>query len=67
MLTGIILFVGADYVRMCYFSNWAQFRVGDANFKVDDIDPTLCSHILYGFAGVENNQLKTTQWNDDQM
>ena len=54
-------------MRMCYFSNWAQFRVGDANFEVEDIDPTLCSHILYGFAGVENNQLKTTQWNDDQM
>jgi len=36
-------------------------------FKPGDIDPTLCTHILYAFTLVENNKLKIhDDWLDVQ-
>ena len=35
---------------VCYYPNWAHWRKGDGNFKVSDIDPRLCTHVIYAFA-----------------
>ena len=35
---------------VCYYPNWAYWRQGDGNFKVDNIDPHLCTHVVYSFA-----------------
>uniref|UniRef100_A0A8C5P6M9 chitinase n=1 Tax=Leptobrachium leishanense TaxID=445787 RepID=A0A8C5P6M9_9ANUR len=48
----------------CYFSNWAQYRPGAGKFKPDNIDPCLCTHLVYAFAGMSKNQITTTEWND---
>ncbi|KAG8175504.1 hypothetical protein JTE90_009138 [Oedothorax gibbosus] len=38
------------YVVVCYLGSWANYRRGEGKFRVEDIDPTLCTHLVYGFA-----------------
>jgi chitinase len=47
----------ADKKVICYFTNWANYRTGDASYKPSDIDGTLCTHILYSFAALNNETL----------
>ncbi|KPM07813.1 Sar s 15 allergen (chitinase-like protein) [Sarcoptes scabiei] len=37
---------------VCYYGSWAVYRPGRGKFPVEEIDPFLCSHIIYGFAGL---------------
>ena len=45
------------YQVVCYFTNWAWYRPGRGKYKPDDIDASLCTHIVYGFAVLDNNKL----------
>ncbi|XP_069862383.1 acidic mammalian chitinase isoform X2 [Dipodomys merriami] len=56
--------LGSAYQLICYFTNWAQYRPGLGSFKPDDIDPCLCTHLIYAFAGMRNNEITTIEWND---
>ncbi|NXH21332.1 CHIA chitinase, partial [Bucco capensis] len=58
---------GSAYVLSCYFTNWAQYRPGVGKFMPDDIDPCLCTHLLYAFAGMSNNKITTYEWNDETL
>ncbi|XP_041363532.1 acidic mammalian chitinase-like [Gigantopelta aegis] len=40
-----------NYKRVCYYSNWAQWRSGDGKYTVADVDAMLCTHIIFAFAG----------------
>ncbi|CAL4236974.1 unnamed protein product, partial [Meganyctiphanes norvegica] len=44
----------AEGIMMCYFGSWAVWRPGNGRFDVDDIDPQLCTHLVFGFAGLTN-------------
>ena len=37
---------------VCYYGSWAVYRPGQGMFDVENIDPFLCTHIIYGFAGL---------------
>ncbi|GIX71301.1 chitotriosidase-1 [Caerostris darwini] len=39
-----------SYKVVCYLGSWANYRRGDGKFKIEDIDPKLCTHLIYGFA-----------------
>ncbi|XP_013781598.1 chitinase-3-like protein 1 [Limulus polyphemus] len=41
-----------DYKVVCYFGSWAVYRPGDGKFKISDIDPFICTHLIYGFTGL---------------
>nr|XP_005308335.1 acidic mammalian chitinase [Chrysemys picta bellii] len=68
LLTGLALLlnaqIGSAYLLTCYFTNWGQYRPGLGKFKPDNIDPCLCTHLIYAFAGMSNNQITTIEWND---
>ncbi|XP_009886537.1 PREDICTED: acidic mammalian chitinase-like isoform X1 [Charadrius vociferus] len=71
LLTGLVLLlnaqIGTAYVLSCYFTNWAQYRPGLGKFMPDNIDPCLCTHLLYAFAGMSNNKITTYEWNDETL
>ncbi|XP_066963998.1 chitinase-3-like protein 1 [Macrobrachium rosenbergii] len=44
---------------VCYFSSWATYRPDDGKFTVEDNDPSLCTHLVYAFAGLgSNNEIR---------
>merc|ERR1712129_89630 len=34
---------------VCYYPNWVYYRKGDGKYTVEDIDTSLCTHIVYSF------------------
>lgn len=53
------------YKFVCYYTNWAQYRNGAGKFFPENIDPKLCTHVIYSFAKLRGNQLHPFEWNDD--
>jgi len=50
--------LSGDYKIVCYFTNWATYRqTGGGKFDPEDIDPSICTHIIYGFAVLDGNTL----------
>nr|XP_025873819.1 chitinase-3-like protein 1 isoform X1 [Vulpes vulpes] len=49
---------------VCYYTNWSQYRKGDGSCLPDAIDPFLCTHVIYSFANISNNEIDTWEWND---
>lgn len=37
---------------VCYYSSWAVYRPGDGKIEINDIDPRLCTHLIYSFIGI---------------
>uniref|UniRef100_A0A8D0GTA2 GH18 domain-containing protein n=1 Tax=Sphenodon punctatus TaxID=8508 RepID=A0A8D0GTA2_SPHPU len=55
------------YKLVCYFTNWSQYRPGPAKYTPENIDPNLCTHLIYAFAGINNHQITTIEWNDETL
>ncbi|XP_069678389.1 acidic mammalian chitinase-like [Periplaneta americana] len=43
------------YRIVCYFQSWAVYRPSKGYYTIDNIDPSLCTHHIYAFAGVNSN------------
>jgi chitinase len=41
---------GCDKKVVCHYLNRVHWRTGEGKYNVEDIDPSLCSHIVYAFA-----------------
>ncbi|XP_063611832.1 chitinase-3-like protein 1 isoform X1 [Penaeus indicus] len=52
----------SEAVTICYFGSWAVWRQGAGKFDVEDIDPFLCTHLIYGFA-----EISTSSWEIEAM
>ncbi|XP_033739615.1 chitotriosidase-1-like isoform X2 [Pecten maximus] len=51
--------------RVCYYTNWAQYRPKAGKYTPENIDDRLCTHIVYSFAKLTNHALTPFEWNDD--
>nr|KAG5709851.1 hypothetical protein BaRGS_032675 [Batillaria attramentaria] len=58
-------FALSGYRRVCYYTNWSQYRPSSGKFVPENVDPTLCTHLIYTFAKLVGNQLKAFEWNDE--
>ncbi|XP_071370837.1 acidic mammalian chitinase-like isoform X4 [Centroberyx affinis] len=53
---------------VCYFTNWSQYRPGQGKYMPQNVDPFLCTHLIYAFSIINNkNELVTYEWNDDVL
>lgn len=50
---------------VCYFTNWAQYRVGDGKFLPEDIDTELCTHIIFAFGWMKKHKVSAFDASDD--
>uniref|UniRef100_A0A8D0P796 Acidic mammalian chitinase n=1 Tax=Sus scrofa TaxID=9823 RepID=A0A8D0P796_PIG len=56
--------LGSAYKLVCYFTNWSQYRPDPAKFFPKDVDPCLCTHLIYAFATMNDNKIAPYEWND---
>ncbi|XP_054159855.1 uncharacterized protein LOC128958065 [Oppia nitens] len=45
------------YKIVCYFTNWSRYRSDLAKYTPNNINPFLCTHIIYAFAILDNKTL----------
>lgn len=50
---------------VCYYTNWAQYRNGPGRFYPENLDVSLCTHVMYAFAKLEKGVLAAYEWNDE--
>uniref|UniRef100_G3WIQ7 GH18 domain-containing protein n=1 Tax=Sarcophilus harrisii TaxID=9305 RepID=G3WIQ7_SARHA len=66
---GLILLLqlqlGTAYKLVCYFTSWSRQRPSPASFFPNDVDPHLCTHVVYAFASMKNNKIVPKE-NDDE-
>ncbi|MEQ2220218.1 hypothetical protein ILYODFUR_003138, partial [Ilyodon furcidens] len=72
ILAGLSLLVCLQTVLstklVCYFTNWSQYRPGNGRYTPENIDPNLCTHLIYAFSIINSsNELSTYEWNDAVM
>nr|XP_020515760.1 chitinase-3-like protein 1 [Labrus bergylta] len=52
---------------MCYYNSKAQNRPNVGKFRVSDIDPDKCTHLIFAFSDISKNELVPTTVNDLQQ
>ncbi|KAK0085497.1 hypothetical protein PV325_005030 [Microctonus aethiopoides] len=54
-----------DKKIVCYFGSWSVYRPGKGQFDINNIDPSLCTHLIYSFVGIKgNNIINLDPWQD---
>lgn len=57
----------SDYKVICHVTNWSFYRKGEGKFVPENIDTSLCTHIIYAFASLDPQTLKLKEfdpWGD---
>ena len=56
---------------VCYYSNWGQYRPDEGKFFPEDLNPSLCTHIIFAYAKVieveEGWGIGPVEWKDPDI
>lgn len=53
-------------VVACYYASWGIYRPGNGTFKIEYIDPKLCTHLIYSFVGLNlNGMIDSLDYSND--
>lgn len=52
---------------ICYLTNWSHKRPGAGMFMPEDIDASLCTHVIYAFATLKKHLLSESNDKDAEM
>lgn len=58
---------GAAHKLVCYFAGWAQSRPGPASILPRDLDPFLCTHLIFAFASMNDNRIVAKGFQDETI
>ncbi|KAI5635431.1 glycosyl hydrolases family 18 domain-containing protein [Phthorimaea operculella] len=53
------------YKIVCYYTNWSQYRTKIGKFVPEDIQPDLCTHIIFAFGWLKKGKLSSFESNDE--
>ena len=54
------------YKVVCYYTNWAQYRTKPATFFPENVNASLCTHVIFAFAKINDaSELSSYEWNDE--
>ncbi|KAG7477732.1 hypothetical protein MATL_G00072740 [Megalops atlanticus] len=66
--TALFVLPAASTKLVCYFTNWSQYRAEAGRYQPYDVDPDLCTHLIYAFASINYaSELSIQEWNDEAM
>lgn len=51
----------------CYITSWSQKRPGAGKFLPEDINASLCTHVIYAFATLKEHKLTEADDKDEEM
>ncbi|XP_077458264.1 chitinase, acidic.1 [Stigmatopora argus] len=64
----LALHMASSNKLVCHMTNWAQYRPGPGKFTSNNIDPFLCTHVIYSLATINTfNQITPIESNDEQQ
>ncbi|XP_066559337.1 acidic mammalian chitinase [Amia ocellicauda] len=64
----VLVQLGSATKLVCYFTNWSQYRPGTGKYLPDNVDPQLCTHLIYAFSILNYaNEIVTYEWNDETL
>ncbi|XP_039450794.1 acidic mammalian chitinase-like isoform X1 [Culex pipiens pallens] len=55
VLLGLVWRVAGEKNTLCYYGSWATYRPARGRFEVENINPHLCTHLVYTFFGLHAN------------
>ncbi|KAK1900728.1 Acidic mammalian chitinase [Dissostichus eleginoides] len=64
----LVLHTATSSRLVCHMTNWAQYRPSSGKFTSDNIDPFLCTHVIYALSTINSfNQITPIEWNDEKQ
>ncbi|XP_041084633.1 acidic mammalian chitinase-like, partial [Polyodon spathula] len=54
------------YKYVCYYTNWSQYRPDKGRFVPENVDPSICTHIIYSVATFTDSLVLKTYQNNDE-
>jgi len=50
---------------VCYYTNWSQYRPKTGKYLPEDIDPELCTHVIFAFGWLKKGRMSSFESNDE--
>ncbi|XP_074529554.1 chitinase-3-like protein 1 [Halichoeres trimaculatus] len=64
----LLVQLAATAKLVCYFSNMSCYRTGVGRYLPENIDPLLCTHLIYSFAIINHDsELEKSEWNEGSV